>query len=59
MTSEHRKRSLEASMPEISESERRLIETLHRDPERVFQKLEDQGYKIPGRKPRLDPDQWE
>lgn len=59
MTGEHRRRSIEASMPEISDAHRQLILTMDRDPEETFRKLEKEGYKIPGRKPKINPDEYE
>ena len=59
MTPEHRRRSIEASMPKISDATKRLIEASSRDPEAEFRRLEAEGHKIPGREPYIPPDQYE
>ena len=59
MTNEHKRRSIEATMPEISDAERNLIEKIDRDPEKTFRELEERSYKIPGRPPRIPRGDYE
>ena len=49
MTSEHRRRSNEASILEISDKYKEIIEKVDQNPERTFRQLENKGYRIPGR----------
>lgn len=59
MTSEHRRRAIEASMLEISEAHRDLILKMDAGPERTFRELEERGYRIPRRKACIKPTDYD
>ena len=59
MNAEQRRRSYEATMSEISDAHKRLIETMDQDPETEFRRLEAMGHKIPGRKPQIPRNSYE